>query len=333
MHTSIIAEAGVNHNGDINLAKEMVEVAAECGADFIKFQTFKADELVTQKASKAKYQQSDKSDSESQYEMLKKLELTSSVHQDLFEHCKWSGIQFLSTAFDIPSADMLKELGQNVFKIASGEITNLPLLRHIGGFNSDVIISSGMSTIKEISNAISAVETAGTKKDQITVLHCTTSYPLPMSDVNLNAMRKIAKDLQVKIGYSDHTLGIEIPIAAVALGAQIVEKHFTLDRELPGPDHRASLIPTELRSMVEAIRNIEVALGDGEKRLMPCEIENVELARKSIVAAKNIRKGEILSEENLSVKRPGLGVSPMAWDEVMGKKAIRDFSRDDLLEL
>jgi N,N'-diacetyllegionaminate synthase len=333
MHTSIIAEAGVNHNGDINLAKEMVEVAAECGADFIKFQTFKADELVTQKASKAKYQQSDKNDSESQYEILKKLELTSSVHQDLFEHCKRSGIQFLSTAFDIPSADMLKELGQNVFKIASGEITNLPLLRHIGGFNSDVIISSGMSTIKEISNAISAVETAGTKKDQITVLHCTTSYPLPMSDVNLNAMRKIAKDLQVKIGYSDHTLGIEIPIAAVALGAQIVEKHFTLDRELPGPDHRASLIPTELRSMVEAIRNIEVALGDGEKRLMPCEIENVELARKSIVAAKNIRKGEILSEENLSVKRPGLGVSPMVWDEVMGKKAIRDFSRDDLLEL
>ena len=333
MHTSIIAEAGVNHNGDINLAKEMVEVAAECGADFIKFQTFKADELVTQKASKAKYQQSDKNDSESQYEILKKLELTSSVHQDLFEHCKRSGIQFLSTAFDIPSADMLKELGQNVFKIASGEITNLPLLRHIGGFNSDVIISSGMSTIKEISNAISAVETAGTKKDQITVLHCTTSYQLPMSDVNLNAMRKIAKDLQVKIGYSDHTLGIEIPIAAVALGAQIVEKHFTLDRELPGPDHRASLIPTELRSMVEAIRNIEVALGDGEKRLMPCEIENVELARKSIVAAKNIRKGEILSEENLSVKRPGLGVSPMVWDEVMGKKAIRDFSRDDLLEL
>ena len=333
MHTSIIAEAGVNHNGDINLAKEMVEVAAECGADFIKFQTFKADELVTQKASKAKYQQSNKDDSESQYEMLKKLELTSSENQDLFEHCKRYGIQFLSTPFDIPSADMLRELGQNVFKIASGEITNLPLLRHIGGFKSDVIISSGMSTIKEISKAISAVETAGTKKDQITVLHCTTSYPLPMSEVNLNAMRKIAEDLQVKIGYSDHTLGIEIPIAAVALGAQIVEKHFTLDRELPGPDHRASLIPVELRSMVKAIRNIEVALGDGEKRLMPCEIENIELARKSIVAAKNIRKGEILSRENLAIKRPGLGVSPMAWDEVMGKKAIRDFSPDDLLEL
>ena len=333
MKTLIIAEAGVNHNGDMSLAKKLVDTAAESGADLVKFQTFSADRLATHFAHKAEYQKSETGETESQHAMLRKLELTEEMHVQLIAHCKSRTIGFLSTGFDIESVDLLNRLGQELFKIPSGEITNLPFLQHIGGLRKRVILSTGMSTMDEIESAISVLENSGTPRSKVTVLHCTTAYPAPMSDVNLSAMQSIKSALNVEIGYSDHTLGIEIPIAAVALGATVIEKHFTLDRNMPGPDHKASLEPAELKAMINAIRNIEQALGDGVKRLMPSEVENIVIARKSIVARQSISKGEIFDSENITAKRPNNGISAMQWEEVIGKAANRDYSIDEFIEL
>jgi N,N'-diacetyllegionaminate synthase len=332
MKTMIIAEAGVNHNGELEVAKKLIQVAAKSGADFVKFQTFNADRLVTKKVRKAQYQIQNSESSESQFEMLKRLELSEIMHRELIEASRAQGIGFISTAFDIESANMLLSLGQDIFKIPSGEITNLPYLRHIGGFGKRVILSTGMSTLEEVKNALEVLESAGIPKSQITVLHCASAYPAPVIDVNLLAMRTIKESLNVEVGYSDHTLGIEVSIAAVALGATVIEKHFTLDRNLPGPDHKASLEPDELNSMVAQIRNIEQALGDGMKRPMPSELENLELARRSIVAKCSIREGEIFSELNLSTKRPGTGISPMDWDRLIGSEATRNFDEDELID-
>jgi N,N'-diacetyllegionaminate synthase len=331
MRTLIIAEAGVNHNGDVNLAKQLIDIAAEAGADIVKFQTFRADRLATQGALLADYQILETVNSESQHSMLRRLELTESAHYELRSHCVSRRIKFLSTGFDIESINMLVGLGQEMFKIPSGEITNLPYLRHVGGLKKTLILSTGMSNMEEVEQALIVLERAGTPRDRITVLHCTTAYPAPMSEVNLRAMQSIRNKLNVSIGYSDHTLGIEIPIAAVALGATIIEKHFTIDRSLPGPDHKASLEPIELKSMITAIRNIEMALGDGVKRLMPSEISNRDIARKSVVAAIEITEGQLLTNDNLTTKRPGTGTSPMEWDYLLGKKAHRNYSADELI--
>jgi N,N'-diacetyllegionaminate synthase len=331
MKTLIIAEAGVNHNGDIDLAKRLIDVAADSGADLVKFQTLNADQMVTLNAAKAEYQLLATSPSETQHEMLSKLQLSESAHRELIAHSTKRGIGFFSTGFDVSSINLLVSLKQEIFKIPSGEITNLPYLRHIGQLRKDVIISTGMSNMDEIERALSILENSGTLRSRITVLHCTTAYPAPMADVNLRAMVSIQNKLDVSIGYSDHTLGIEVPIAAVTLGASVIEKHFTLDRNLPGPDHKASLEPKELKTMVRAIRNIEVALGDGIKRIMPSELANREVARKSIVARLPISVGQVLSEDNLTTKRPGTGISPMEWGNLLGKKAHRDYSVDELI--
>ena len=333
MNTLIIAEAGVNHNGDLALAKQLIDVAAEAGADVVKFQTFSADRLVTRNAAKADYQTRATDSKESQYEMLRRLELTTEMHKELVAHCTVRSIGFFSTGFDIESVDLLVKLGQDRFKIPSGEITNLPYLRHIGRMAKPVILSTGMAEMDEIQAAIDALEEAGTPRANITVLHCTTEYPTPMREVNLHAMLSIQKAFGVEVGYSDHTRGIEVAIAAVALGASVIEKHFTLDRNLPGPDHKASLEPEEFKAMVAAIRNIEVALGDGVKRLTPSEAGNRPVARKSLVANRGIRRGEVFSVENIAAKRPGTGISPMRWDAVIGHLAPRDFSQDELIEL
>jgi N,N'-diacetyllegionaminate synthase len=332
MKTLIIAEAGVNHNGDINMAKRLIDIAANSGADLVKFQTFSADRLVTHGAAKADYQILATDNTESQHDMLRKLELTESMHNELIAHCASQNIGFFSTGFDVESINLLVGLGQELFKIPSGEITNLPYLRHIGKLNKTVILSTGMSNMDEIEAAINVLEESGTHRSKITVLHCTTAYPVPMSDVNLRAMQSIQKKLNVAVGYSDHTLGIEIPIAAVALGATIIEKHFTTDRSLPGPDHKASLEPVELKAMIDGIRNIEKALGDGIKRLMPSENSNIAVGRRSIVASGPIKQGEILSTSNLTVKRPGLGLSPMRWDEIIGTYARRNYVSDQDIE-
>jgi N,N'-diacetyllegionaminate synthase len=332
MKTLIIAEAGVNHNGRIDLAKKLVDIAASAGADFVKFQTFRADRLVSRTAEKAEYQQQDVDDKESQHQMLQKLELSESMHVELHAYCSEKRIGFLSTGFDIESINFLHGLGQRLFKIPSGEITNFPYLQHIGKLKGKVILSTGMSNMAEIEAAIRVLQDSGTLLSQITVLQCTTAYPLPMQDVNLRAMQTIQDKFKVEIGLSDHTLGIEIPIAAVALGAKVVEKHFTVDRKLPGPDHKASLEPTELDSMIRGIRNVEVALGDGDKRLMPSEISNIEVARKSIVASKAIKSGNIFSYENLTTKRPGNGISPMELKDLIGKAANRDYALDELID-
>jgi N,N'-diacetyllegionaminate synthase len=329
----IIAEAGVNHNGDINLAKQLVDVAAAAGADSVKFQTFSADRQVTQNARKAEYQIQATSSSESQYEMLSKLELSESMHRELIEHCKNRNIEFLSTAFDIESVNLLISLGQKIFKIPSGEITNLPYLRHIGQFGKKVILSTGMSTLGDVELAIDALEHAGTHRSNITALHCTTEYPTPMYEVNLQAMESIRSAFDIDVGYSDHTQGIEASIAAAALGASVIEKHFTIDSNLPGPDHKASLEPDQLKAMVDAIRNVEIALGDGIKRPTPSEVKNKSIVRKSIVAMRAIKAGEIFTVENLTAKRPGYGISPMRWDDVLGQSARRDFLVDELIEL
>jgi N,N'-diacetyllegionaminate synthase len=333
MSVLIIAEAGVNHNGDINLARQLIDVAAEAGADLVKFQTFIADNLVAKHAEKADYQNQTTDASESQYDMIRKLELTRDMHVSLIEHCKSQGIQFFSTGFDPESIDLLVDLGLDSFKVPSGEITNLPYLRHVGRYGKPVILSTGMSSLDEIEMALNILEQAGTPRSRITVLHCNTEYPTPMIDVNLNAMLTIRDTLGVKVGYSDHTSGIEVPIAAVALGATVIEKHFTLDRNLSGPDHQASLEPNELKAMIVAIRNIEKAMGDGIKRPSSSEAKNKPIARKSLVAACAIREGEVFSVHNLTVKRPGTGLSPMSWDEVMGHKSPRDFFVDELIEL
>lgn len=327
----IIAEAGVNHNGSIETAKQLINVAADAGADFVKFQTFRADSLVIKKADKAGYQKKLTQKNESHFEMIGRLELDKSAHEELISYCIQKNIQFLSTAFDIESANLLSELDIKIYKIPSGEITNLPYLRHIGGLGKPVIMSTGMATLVEVKAAMDVLIDAGLEKNDLTILHCNTEYPTPMNDVNLRAMLTIRGELNVKVGYSDHTLGIEIPIAAVAMGATVIEKHFTLDRNLPGPDHRASLEPSELKSMVSAIRNIEVALGDGIKKPSASESKNIPIARKSIVAARTIKKGEVFTSENLAVKRPGNGVSPMEWDNVMGKIAKVDYKMDDLI--
>ena len=332
--TLIIAEAGVNHNGNIAKAKALIDKGAEAGVDFVKFQTFKAGNLVTKQAKRAAYQDKNTQDNDSQYEMLKKLELSQAVHQELIDYCAQKGVQFLSTGFDFESLEFLAGLGITIAKIPSGEITNLPYLRKIATLFPEVILSTGMATITEIKDAVKVLTDNGISKDKITILHCNTEYPTPMEDVNLKAMLHIQRELGVPVGYSDHTLGIEVPIAAVALGATVIEKHFTLDKTLPGPDHKASLEPEELKAMVMAIRNIEKAIGgSGLKEVSKSEAKNKAIARKSIVATKTIKKGDLFSAENLTVKRPGTGISPMQWDEVIGKIAKKDFEEDDLIEL
>lgn len=331
IHVTIIAEAGVNHNGDIDRALKLVDVAAEAGADHVKFQTFTADRLVTRQAAKADYQIAATGAGESQYEMLQRLELSAESHQRIIAHCAARGIGFLSTGFDIASVDYLVSVGVGLLKIPSGELTNLPYLRHIGRLRKPVILSTGMATLAEVGEAIEALEQAGAERSDITVLHCTTEYPTAMGDVNLRAMLTMRDAFGVAVGYSDHTLGIEVPIAAVAMGATLIEKHFTLDSRLPGPDHRASLEPEQLKQMVAAIRNIELALGDGLKLPRPVEEKNKQVARKSLVAVRPIRAGELFSPDNVAVKRPGTGISPMRWDAVMGSRALRDFAEDELL--
>ena len=330
----VIAEAGVNHNGDIAKAKALIDKGAEAGVDYVKFQTFKAGNLVTKQAKRAAYQDKNTQDNDSQYEMLKKLELSQAVHQELIDYCAQKGVQFLSTGFDIESLEFLARLGITIAKVPSGEITNLPYLRKIATLFPEVILSTGMATIIEIKDAVKVLTDNGVNRDKITVLHCNTEYPTPMEDVNLRAMLHIQQEVGVAIGYSDHTLGIEVPIAAVALGATIIEKHFTLDKTLPGPDHKASLEPDELKAMVSAIRNIEKAIGgSGLKEVSASEAKNKPIARKSIVASKSIKKGDFFTEENITVKRPGIGISPIQWDDVIGKTAKKDFEEDDLIEL
>lgn len=331
--TLIIAEAGVNHNGDLVLARKLIDAAAEAGADLVKFQTFSADRQVTRTAAKADYQTRTTDGNESQHDMLRRLELSAEMHKELIAHCTKRNIGFFSTGFDIESVDLLVSLGQDRFKIPSGEITNLPYLRHIGRMGKPIILSTGMAEMDEIQAAIEALEEAGTPRAMVTVLHCTTEYPAPMAEVNLRAMLSIRKGFGVEVGYSDHTPGMEAAIAAVALGASVIEKHFTLDRSLPGPDHKASLEPAELKAMVTAIRHIEIALGDGIKRLTSSEARNKPIARKSLVAKCAIKAGEVFSAENITAKRPGIGVSPMRWDEVIGRAAPRDFLSDELIEL
>jgi len=332
MSVFIIAEAGVNHNGSIELAKRLIDVASNSGANAVKFQTFKAEKLVSKNAQKAEYQKENmKNNDNSQLSMLKKLELDFDVHVELIEYCKEKNIMFLSTPFDHESIAMLNKLELKIFKIPSGEITNLPYLRAIGKLRKKVILSTGMANMSEIKSALDILDKAGTKKEDVTVLHANTMYPTPMEDVNLRAMKTIGNTLNVAYGYSDHTLGIEVDIAAVAMGACCIEKHFTLDKTMEGPDHKASLEPDELKAMVKAIRNIELALGSSIKKPSPSEIPNMEIARKSIVAQKSIKKGEVFSENNLTIKRPGNGISPMKWDEVLGAKAIKDYDEDELI--
>ncbi len=334
-HTIIIAEAGVNHNGSIDMAKQLVLKAKEAGVDYIKFQTFKASKLVTKSAKQAEYQQKNIGNGEdSQYQMLKKLELSPEEHQILIDYCDELGIKFFSTAFDFESIDYLHSLNLGLWKIPSGEVTNYPFLKRIAAYNEKTILSTGMCDMQDVKNAVEALYKNGLSKENLILLHCNTEYPTPFEDVNLKAMDALRKEFGVEVGYSDHTKGIEVPIAAVALSATVIEKHFTLDRTLPGPDHKASLEPDELKAMVSAIRNIEKAVGgDGTKHVSESERKNIAIARKSIVAACDIKVGETLTEDNLTVKRPGSGISPMCWEEVIGKKAKRDFSEDDLIEI
>ena len=331
MSVFIIAEAGVNHNGSVDLAKQLIDAASISGADAVKFQTFKAENLVSKNAKKADYQKQTTNASESQFDMIKKLELDISMHKELVAYCQEKDIMFLSTPFDHESVKMLNVLGLEIFKIPSGEITNLPYLRHIGSLGKQVILSTGMSNLQEIEDALNILINAGTLKEDITVLHANTMYPTPMEDVNLNAMLTIQKEFGVAVGYSDHTLGIEVDIAAVAMGASCIEKHFTLDKTMDGPDHKASLEPEELKAMVSAIRNIEKALGSSEKKLSSSESVNIEVVRKSIIANKNIKKGDLLTDKNIAVKRPGGGISPMQWDEVIGTAASKDYNADELI--
>ena len=333
MSVFIIAEAGVNHNGSIELAYELIDVASESGADAVKFQTFKAENLVSKNAEKAEYQKQTTDASESQFDMIKRLELDIDAHKKLIDYCKEKDIMFLSTPFDHESIDLLNELQLQIFKIPSGEITNLPYLRHIGSLNKIVFLSTGMSNLQEVGDALTILINAGTKKEDITVLHANTMYPTPMEDVNLNAMLTIQRKFGVDVGYSDHTLGLEVDIAAVAIGASVIEKHFTLDKAMDGPDHKASLEPDELKAMVSAIRNIEKALGGYEKKPSPSESINIDVARKSIVANQIIKKGELLSKKNITIKRPGAGINPMKWDVVIDTIAIRDFLENENIEV
>ena len=328
----IIAEAGVNHNGSIELAKKLIDVAVEAKVDAVKFQTFKTELCISKDAKKADYQvENTKNATETQFEMVKKLELSEDMHYELLSYCKSKNIMFLSTPFDHDSIELLNDLGLEIFKIPSGEIINLPYLRHIGRLDKKVILSTGMANIGEIEDALNILINAGTKKENITVLHANTEYPTPMEDVNLKAMVTIGNTFDIAFGYSDHTLGIEVDIAAVALGASCIEKHFTLDCTMEGPDHKASLEPDELKAMVKAIRNIELALGSSVKKPSKSEIPNMQIARKSIVAKTEIKKGDKLSEENITIKRPGSGINPMRWDEIVGTVATKDYKEDELI--
>ncbi len=331
MNVFIIAEAGVNHNGSTIIAKKLIDVASEAGADAVKFQTFKAESLVSKNAQKAEYQKDTTDAKQSQYDMIKKLELDADTHKELIAYSKTKNIMFLSTPFDLDSVDLLDDLGLEIFKIPSGEITNLPYLRKIGSLNKEVILSTGMANMQEVEEAFKVLVNAGTQKENITILHANTMYPTPMKDVNLKAMLSIKEKFGVKVGYSDHTLGIEVDIAAVAMGASCIEKHFTLDKTMEGPDHKASLEPSELVAMVEAIRNIELALGSDVKSPSESEQVNIVVARKSIVAKTLIKKGDIFTNENLSVKRPANGISPMRWDELIGSVADKDYNEDELI--
>lgn len=327
----IIAEAGVNHNGSLNTAKKLVDVAVNAGADAVKFQTFNAELVVSKYAPKAGYQKVATGKDESQLEMIKKLELDFNAHKELLRYCLKKKIIFISSPFDLESIDLLNKLGLKIIKVPSGEITNLPYLRKVGALKKKIILSTGMSKFMEVKQAVDILVKSGTKKKDIAVLHCNTEYPTPMRDVNLKAMQTIGNKLGVAIGYSDHTLGKEVSLAAVAMGAAVIEKHFTLDRNMSGPDHRASLEPAEFSDMVKMIRNIESAFGTGEKKLTISEKKNLAIARKSIFAASPIKKGEKFTEKNITVKRPGLGLSPMMWDVVIGKRARRDFKAEELI--
>ena len=334
-HVLIIAEAGVNHNGSVEIAKRMIDKAVEAGADVIKFQTFKSEKLVSKSAKQAEYQKKNiaNSENDSQLDMLKKLELSEYDHNELMDYCAKKQIRFFSTAFDMESIDYLHSLHVGLWKIPSGEITNYPYLKKIAQFGEPVILSTGMCEMEDVEAALKVLTDNGLSKNKISMLHCNTEYPTPFKDVNLLAMNELKDRFGVRVGYSDHTKGIEVPIAAVALGAEIIEKHFTLDRNMEGPDHKASLEPDELKAMVSAIRNIELALGDGHKTVSESERKNIVVARKSIVAAKNITAGEVFNENNLTVKRPGNGISPMDWENVIGKTAKKDFVKDQLIEL
>lgn len=327
-HVIIIAEAGVNHNGDIKLAEKLVEEASAAGADYVKFQSFKAEKLVSRYAQKADYQKETTGTNESQFEMIKKLELTPEDHLHIQKHCEKHNIKFMSSPFDETGIEYLDSIGVDFFKIPSGELTNLPYLRTLTKFDRPIILSTGMADLKEVEQALKVL-----KDKEVIVLHCNTEYPTPMEDVNLRAMLTMKEKLNVEVGYSDHTLGIEIPIAAVALGAKVIEKHFTLDKTMQGPDHRASLEPAELKAMVAAIRNIEKSLGDGVKVPSKSEKKNISIARKSIVALTDIKAGEVFTAENITVKRPGSGISPMEWDKIVGTKASKDFSSDEVITL
>lgn len=334
-HTIIIAEAGVNHNGSLELAKQLVDKAVEAGVDYIKFQTFKASKLVTKAAKQAEYQQKNiGKKGDSQYQMLKKLELSQEDHEVLIAYCQEKGIKFFSTAFDFDSIDYLHSLDLGLWKVPSGEVTNYPFLKRVAAFNEKTILSTGMCEMSDVRAAVDALYKNGLSKENLILLHCNTEYPTPFEDVNLKAMDALRNEFGVEVGYSDHTQGIEVPIAAVALGATVIEKHFTLDRNMDGPDHKASLEPEELKAMVSAIRNIEKAVGgDGTKHVSESERKNIAIARKSIVAACDIKAGEVFTEQNLTVKRPGNGISPMRWEEVISTKAKRNFSEDDLIEI
>lgn len=327
----IIAEAGVNHNGDMKIAKQLVDAACDAGADAVKFQTFKAENIVCKTTPKAEYQLETTDKSETQYDMLKKLELTRQMHKELIEYCTEKKIMFLSTPFDIESIRMLAKLGIQLFKIPSGEITNLPYLREVAKQHKKVILSTGMSNMEEVKAAVKVLENNGT--NDIILLHCNSQYPTPVSDVNLLAMVKIHEELKLPVGYSDHTQGIEMPIAATALGATVIEKHFTLDKNMEGPDHKVSLEPYELKQMVEGIRKVELALGTGIKQVSESEKKNIDIVRKSIVASAVIKKDEIYTNENLTTKRPGNGISPMRWDEIIGSKANRDYEVDEMIQI
>ena len=331
MSVFIIAEAGVNHNGSIDLAKKLIDAASIAGADAVKFQSFKAENLTTKNAQKAIYQKEITNIKESQFNMLKKLELNVEMHKELIAYCANKKIIFLSSPFDHESIELLNTLGLEIFKIPSGEITNLPYLRYLGKLNKKIILSTGMSSMDEVKCALKILINSGTKKNNITILHANTEYPTPMEDVNLNAMLALGKELDIKFGYSDHTLGIEVNIAAVAMGASSIEKHFTLNCNMQGPDHKASIEPDQLKEMVKSIRNIELAFGDGIKKPSKSEKKNIKIVRKSIVAKTKIKKGEIFSEKNLSVKRPGEGISPMKWDSILGTEAKKDYNEDELI--
>ena len=328
----IIAEIGVNHNGDINIAKKMIDEAKNSGVDAVKFQTFKAENLVSKYAEKAEYQKQTTDKKESQLNMISKLQLSETSHMELLKYCNEKDIKFLSSPFDLESIDLLDKLGLDIFKIPSGEITNLPYLRKIGYLNKKVIMSTGMANLDEIKQAINVLVASGTERENIDLLHCTTEYPAPFDEVNLKAILTLKEKFGLKVGYSDHTQGIEIAIAAASLGAEIIEKHFTLDKNMKGPDHRASLEANELKEMVSCIRNVELALGDGVKVPTKRELENLKIARKSIVAKTDIKAGEIFSDKNITIKRPGTGISPMKWDLVIGKQAVRDFKIDEIIE-